>query len=160
MAYLIMVTFILIAIFEILAAALVFKFKDVLHAAIALSMLFFANSVAFLLLNNTILAVIQLFIMIGGISTYIFVGVSSAAYSKFKHTRPVLLVALAVALFAVMSYPLIVSGYAGTQNNSVTVQNLPAYMGGALPYLFLLLALLFGICLGGIVLLKKIGAKS
>lgn len=88
----------------VIGASLIFVFKNVLHVAIALSFVFFVNSLIFLLLNQPLLAVIQLFIMIGGVSVYLFVGVAAASYSNFKYTNYIALAAVAVALFAVMTY--------------------------------------------------------
>ncbi len=88
----------------VIGASLIFAFKDVLHIAVALSFVFLVNSLIFLLLNQPLLAVIQLFIMIGGVSVYLFVGVAAASYSHFKYTNYIALAAVAIALFAVMTY--------------------------------------------------------
>jgi NADH-quinone oxidoreductase subunit J len=88
----------------VIGASLIFAFKDVLHVAVALSFVFLVNSLIFLLLNQPLLAVIQLFIMIGGVSVYLFVGVAAASYSHFKYTNYIALAAVAIALFAVMTY--------------------------------------------------------
>ncbi len=97
------VTYIVAALI-LIASALVFIFKDVLHIAVALSTVFLINSVLFLILQQPILAVIQLFIMIGGVSTYLFVGVAAASYSNFKYTNYIALVGLSIVIFSAITY--------------------------------------------------------
>lgn len=88
----------------VIGTVLIFVLKDVLHVAVALSFVFLINSLVFLLVNQPLLAVIQLFIMIGGVSVYLFVGVAAASFSHFKYTNYITLAAVAIALFAVMAY--------------------------------------------------------
>ncbi len=90
----------------VIGTLLIFIFRDVLHVAVALSILFFVNSLVFLLLDQPLLAVIQLLIMIGGVSVYLFVGVAAASYSNFKYTNYVALAVTAVVIFLVMLYGL------------------------------------------------------
>ena len=71
--------FAIIALLEILSATLVFVFKDMLHVVLSFSALFIINSAIFMVLGQPFLALLQLFIMVGGVSTYLFVGVASEA---------------------------------------------------------------------------------
>lgn len=100
----------------VIGTLLIFVFRNVLHVAVALSIIFFVNSLVFLLLNQPLLAVIQLLIMIGGVSVYLFVGVAAAGYSNFKYTNYAALAVTAVAIFLVMLYGLYSSGTAGSIN--------------------------------------------
>lgn len=94
----------IIAALILIASALVFVFKDVLHIAVLLSTVFLINSILFLILQQPLLAVIQLFIMIGGVSTYLFVGVASASYSDFKYTNYLSLIGLSIVIFSAITY--------------------------------------------------------
>lgn len=93
-----------------IGALLIFVFKDVLHVAVSLALVFFANSLIFLFLNQPLLAVIQLLIMIGGVSVYLFVGVAAASYSNFRYTNYIAFAVAAIAVFASMTYGLYSSG--------------------------------------------------
>lgn len=90
----------------LISAISVFIFRNILHIAAAISVLFFLNSLLFLALNQPILAVIQLLIMVGGVSTYLFVGVAAIGYSKFKYTNWPAFIISAIAIFAIIFYGL------------------------------------------------------
>ncbi len=81
--------FLIVSVIALAFSVLVFVFKDILHAAIALSGVFLMNSLFFIVLSQPLLAVVQLFIMVGGITTFLFVGVAAAPYSRFQvHQAP------------------------------------------------------------------------
>lgn len=152
---------------EIIAALMVFVFKDIMHSALALSVLFFGNSLAFLFLSQPVLAIIQLLVMIGGISTYIFIGVSSVPYSNFKHTRYVALAALSALLFLAISFPLFTQPVSKLFYNSSVSPILadyviapPNYIEINIPFFYLLSVLLFGVALAAIILIKRIGGDK
>jgi NADH-quinone oxidoreductase subunit J len=160
MTYLIL--FAAVSVAAVLSSLLVFLFKDMLHAATALAVLFFVNSLLFVMLNQPLLAIIQLFIMIGGISTFLFVGVASASLSHFRHTRMIALVVLWLTVFAAMSYPLL-SGQAqfqGSSRNVLDTGSAVSSLNSSISLFYILAVLLFGIALSSIILLKKIDTKS
>ncbi|MCL4382058.1 hypothetical protein M1614_03730 [Candidatus Marsarchaeota archaeon] len=161
---------ILIMALEIAAAIMVFALKDIMHSALALSVLFFGNSLAFLFLSQPVLAIIQLLVMVGGISTYIFIGVSSVSYSNFRHTRYAALAALATLIFFLISFPLLIRPtnnlfYGTAMNESILKSDYvssfavspPNYMTANIPFFYLLSVLLFGVALASIVMIKKLG---
>ena len=147
----------------IIASALVFVFKDVLHVAVALTTVFLANSLLFLVLGQPILAIIQLFIMVGGVSTYLFVGVASASYSHFKYINYAALASLALLIFAIMAYGAVRSGTvasAGTANATNTYssnQIASSFSSGyTIASMYAIAAMLFSLSLGAILLLNKL----
>ena len=162
---------ILIMALEIAASIMVFVLKDIMHSALALSMLFFGNSLAFLFLSQPVLAIIQLLVMVGGISTYIFIGVSSVSYSDFRHTRYAALAALSALIFFLISFPLLSHPvnnlfYGSAMNGSALksksgfVISPPNYMSLNIPFFYLLSLLLFGAAIASIVLIKKLGGDK
>lgn len=150
--------FIALALLELVSIALIFVFKDLLHSVLALAMAFFFNSLLFLLLNQILLALIQLFIMVGGISTYLFVGVASVSYSRFKHTSYTALAVLSVIFFALLTYRSLAVGFPTQQQNFLSNNLIRGYLSASVALLYMLAFALFGVALGSILLLKKIGA--
>jgi NADH-quinone oxidoreductase subunit J len=150
--------FIILALLEILSAILMFLFKDILHAVLALSALFVVNSAIFLVVNQPFLALLQLFIMVGGVSTYIFVGVSSGSYSKFRNTNYTVLAIIYVVMFLLFSIKLLQMQVQPivTEQNALTGSLIMQSLGQNVGLLYLLAILLFGAGFGSIVLMKKL----
>ena len=152
--------FVIVAVLEILSAVLMFYFKDILHTVLSLSFLFIFNSAMFLILGQPLLALLQLFIMVGGVATYIFVGVSSAGYAKFKNTNYIALLILSVVIVALFSFRTLQIAPIAAEHNilssSVIAQSLSSNVG----LIYLLAIMLFGTGLGSIVLIKKLGEKQ
>ncbi|MFI5412326.1 MAG: NADH-quinone oxidoreductase subunit J [Candidatus Micrarchaeales archaeon] len=152
--------FAIVSVLGMVLAALVFAFKDILHSAVALSGVFFVNSLLFLALGQPLLAVIQLFIMIGGITTFIFVGVASATYPEFRLTKLIQLCILSAVLFLIMIAPLSLMHFNQTESNVFTGDAVTVGLSSSASIFYLILLTLFGVSLGAILLLKKVGAKK
>lgn len=148
------------------AALLVFVFRDVLHTAIALSAVFFINSLVFLFLGQPLLAAVQLLIMVGGVSVYLFVGVAAASYSNFRHTNYAALAAVAAVVFAVMAYGAYGSGTLAAlhglqQVNQYSSQQVAASLASryTIAALYSIALMLFLLALAAIPLLKELRLK-
>lgn len=152
--------FAIVSVVGVVLAALMFAFKDILHSALALSGVFLVNSLLFIALSQPLLAVIQLFIMIGGITTFLFVGVASATYSQFSYTRMILLAALSAIVFLVLTVPLLSTQFNGQQSDVFGVASIGTSLGISAGIFYLMLFLMFGVSLGAILLLKKTGANK
>jgi NADH:ubiquinone oxidoreductase subunit 6 (subunit J) len=146
------------ALLGIVSAVFVFLLKDVLHSVIALTLLFIANSALFLILNQPFLALLQLFIMVGGVSTYAFVGAASSSYSNFKHTNLTIFAIAVVVLSAVLLYGGIRANAVAQQQNTLSSADVSQSLGANMGLLYIMAIMLFGIALGSILLMKKIGA--
>jgi NADH:ubiquinone oxidoreductase subunit 6 (subunit J) len=151
----------------IIASVLVFLLRDVLHVAVFLTIVFLLNSLLFLELQQTILALIQLFIMVGGVSIYLFVGVASASYSKFRYTNKIPLVVVSLALFSVMAYGAYSNspgGFSGSQiNSTVNVYSSSQLVSSfsssyTIVSLYTVVIMLSLLALGAILLLNKLKA--
>ncbi len=152
--------FIGVATLEILSVALIFKFKDVLHSVLALSTFFLLNSVLFFMLQQPVIALLQLFIMVGGVTTYMFVGVASASYSHFEHTNYVALAILAILTMFAFVYKVSDTTFITPQQNLLIDQAISTAFSSNVPLLYIIAFMLFGIALGSIILLKNLGAKK
>jgi len=69
-------TFVLIAIFTLGSAFFVYLSKSIMRSAIALAITFFGGSLAILFTGESILALMQLLIFVGGLSTYFIITLS------------------------------------------------------------------------------------
>jgi NADH:ubiquinone oxidoreductase subunit 6 (subunit J) len=146
--------FIVAAAIDIISIALIYTFKDVLHSVVALAFAFIINSAFFMMLGQPFLALIQLFIMVGGVATYAFVGVSSAGYSKFRHTDRRIFMAAYVVLFILLAYAML-------RSSSITaLQTVPSLplnqiLTQNVALLYLIAIVLFGVAFGSIIMMKK-----
>jgi NADH:ubiquinone oxidoreductase subunit 6 (subunit J) len=149
------------AVFTVLASAelfsifLIFIFKDMLHSVLALSMAFFFNSLLFLVLGQPLLALIQLLVMVGGISIYLFVGVASAGFSRFKHTNYILLAVISILLFGACFYGAVGMQFPVQQQNALSSDAVASYLTSSISQLYVIAFVLFGVAIGSIAFLKK-----
>jgi NADH:ubiquinone oxidoreductase subunit 6 (subunit J) len=146
--------FIIIAIMEISAAYLIFFFKNLMHSAIALSTVFGITSLVFAFLGNPLLAVFQLFIMVGGISVYIFVGVAAPGLARFRHFNPKVLLPLSILIFMVLAYPLLSITFAQPSTNVLQQSDVTQTFTSGVPIFYVIMLLLFAVSLGAIILIK------
>lgn len=146
------------AVVAIGAAIFMFKAREMSHAM--LGFLFITVSAAALLavLGLPLLALLQLFIMVGGVSTYLFVGVSSENLSRFRHTSLPVLVVAAIALAAVPIYRISLLQGLGGESNHLTSGLISAAIGSNMALFYMLAVLLFGIGVGSIIMMKSLKA--
>ncbi len=149
------ILFVILASSEVASAIMVFESKHMLHAMLSFAM--FSVILAFILafMGLPLLGLLQLFIMVGGVSTYMFVGVSSENLSNFRFVRAPLLAALAILLFAAMSYKLFISNLSFNGSNLTTPLLLGSTLSGSMAVFYLIAALLLFSGIGSILLMRK-----
>jgi len=145
---------------ELISIILIFIFKDILHSVLALSASFLVNSIIFFLLGQPLIALLQLFIMAGGVSTYMFVGVASISYSKFRHTSYSAIIVLSVLSFLLYSYNTMNLSFTNLQQNTVSNDTISNTLSSGIGIIYIIAFMLFSIGIGSIVLLKKISGKG
>jgi NADH:ubiquinone oxidoreductase subunit 6 (subunit J) len=145
------------AIFEFAAIAFVFISKSLLHSVISLTLAFIVNSALFLVMGQPFLAIIQLFIFVGGISTYALVGVASSSFSKFPHTNKAAFVAVFVIFLAVISYPLLTANISSSGTSAFTPLQVKIGITNYMGLFYLITAMLFGVAISAIILFKSLG---
>lgn len=134
----------------------IFLFKNILYIVISLSGLFIFNSILFFLLNQQLLGVIQLLITIGGISTYLFIGVASVEFNDFKFTDFAKFLAFALLIFIIIAYPLKSIVFANNSINALSSQIIANNISSQIFNFYIIAVVLFGISLGSIILLKQL----
>ena len=150
----------IIAVLELAAIAFIFISKSLLHSVMGLTLAFVANSALFLAMQQPFLAIIQLFIFVGGISTYAIVGVASASFSKFPHTNKTAFLGVFIILLAMISYPIFGMKNAAVSHNSFTALQVKTGISSYIGLFYLITAMLFGIAIGSIILVKSLGRSK
>ncbi|MCL5412415.1 MAG: NADH-quinone oxidoreductase subunit J [Candidatus Marsarchaeota archaeon] len=153
------VIFAAIAIAEIVSALSIFFVRNLLHAALALTAVFAVTSLVFVFLGQPLLAIFQLFIMVGGVSVYLFVSVAALSASLFKHVRIPVLVAMFIVVFAVLSYPMLSLNFKPPASNALTPNLIQQMLTSGLGIFYIIMLLLFAATFGTIMLVKTMGAK-
>jgi len=149
------VLFIALAVAELAAVALIFLFRDMMHSVLSLAMVFFVNSLLFLFMGQPLLALVQLFVMIGGVSTFLFVGVASAEASRFRHTSLATLVLLSAVLFVACFYRAYGMQFS-EQQNVLAGGTLAGYLATSMGQMYVMALAMFGVTLGAIMILRRI----
>ena len=155
--YLTIGLFFVLSLIELIAAIAVFRVRDLLHTIVLITVLFIFTSLLYLQLSQPILAVLQILVMVGGISTYLFVGTASQSFSNFKHTNMLILAIGSIALFATLVYPILsnYSAYSSTGTNAFSIGSQSQFIGTDTILLYLIAVLLFVVGIGAIVLYRK-----
>jgi NADH:ubiquinone oxidoreductase subunit 6 (subunit J) len=149
------IVFFVSAALAVCSAFFIFKAREMAHAMVGFLGLSIAAAFVLALLNLPLLALLQLFIMVGGVSTYLFVGVSSENLSRFKHTSFPVLVALSVALAVVPIYKILSAYTLELQVNTLTPSVISSSLSSNLPLFYMLALLLFGIGISSILMMRS-----
>ena len=158
MAYL--AFFMVLALIEIASAMAVYVLRDLLHSVLALAAFFTVNSALLLMLAQPMIALLQLFIMVGGISTFIFVGVASSGYSRFRSENYNALGIAYIALFVLLAVSIALSQVYGSAHNVLSATLIAQSLSGNVALLYFAALLLFGAGFGSIVVMKRLeGAR-
>ena len=150
--------FMLLSLLELASLVLAFFLRDTLHAVLSVSVAFLVSSLLFLVMEQPLIALVQMFVMVGGIATYLIVGVTSVDVPRSRHTNPAVLALLAIALFAAVYYYSVAGiAFSSVQGNLLSSQAVAQDLSSNMALLYTLSLMLFGIGIGTIVLLRKIG---
>jgi NADH-quinone oxidoreductase subunit J len=150
--------FVIVALLELISATLIFVFKDVLHTILAFAFIFIFNSAIFLMLGEPLLAILQLFIMVGGVSTYAFVGIASGTNPKFKSNNYLVLVA--IFLIIAVSFSIIIMRLSPVGNDNIlSISNISSSISSNIGLFYLITLMLFGVGFGSIIIFRRLGKK-
>ena len=146
------IVFFAIAAFTIVSAAWVFLSRKLMHSVIALTVAFTGSASVFALLGQAEMALLQLFVFVGGLSTYLIVAV--AAEESKKEIMLPRFAAMALAASAIL---IIFSASLGAGQ-----QQAPSFASAAVsafssdyPLLAIIALTLFSAAIGSILVLRK-----
>lgn len=151
-----LILFLAVTVIAILAALDIFLEKELFKSAIALAVTFAASAAVLLFLSQTLIAILQLLLLVGGLSTYLIVAVASGERKYFRHTDMRVLVILFIVLDAVFTYVLSMASFSLVVNGNESI-GLALDLGFIEFYvlLYFIVLLLFAVSIGSILLIKK-----
>ncbi|MGC8587171.1 MAG: hypothetical protein ACP5K9_02695 [Candidatus Micrarchaeia archaeon] len=154
MAFIELSVFAAIAVLSLVFSMLVFAAKKLLHAVLALTSVFALSAALFALLGQELVALLQLFIFVGGLSLYLMVTIA-AEYRGSEYTRLSYIPIIAIVVAAAMLLPMAGIFYVQQQSNSF----LSAASAGFSNYyaiLYFIATMLFAVGIGSILVLKRL----
>ncbi|MDE1761976.1 MAG: hypothetical protein KGH78_02155 [Candidatus Micrarchaeota archaeon] len=152
---------VLVGIFAAVAAAgaaAVLSQRELFKAAIGLAFVFIAVSGFVLLMGQPLLALFQLFILVGGLSTYLIVAVASEARTQFNHVDWRMFVGVFVVLAIVLTYAVSVNTPHVLGSGGETSQELISSISNYYALMAAVAFAVFAIGIGSILLIKRVVA--
>lgn len=149
------IEFAVLAAATLIAAFAVFAEKSIFKSALALAATFFIVSISLLLLAQPVIAVIQLFVLVGGLSTYAIVAVASETKAHSYKINPKTMIATFIALFILLSYALL-PGIASVNTSSSSAYTATGFAlssyGSAI---YMVVIFMFSVAAGSIIIIKR-----
>jgi hypothetical protein len=141
----------------VLSAYVLFSERSMFKVAIAAAALFAMASAEIFIIGQPAIALFQLFVLIGGASTYLVVAVASGSRSNYPTTNLAMLISVSIVVFATFSYVLIPSA---PQYALPGVEVGYAQIAGAASHwqlVYAIVLLVFGTAIGSIIVIKSRG---
>lgn len=147
--------FVALAAILVFFAAMILESRRLIRAVLALTGVFFMSSLIILLLGQPLVALLQLIILVGGMSTYLIVAVA-AEHGHEESVSGWVFALLFVLLFAALM-PLVLVESGGIVSGSGNFLASAANDFSSYTYLFFLIALLVAAsAIGSVVLIKRV----
>ncbi len=147
-------TFYAVAAITLASAASVFVWKRLVHAVISLAVAFLGSALLFFLIGQTLAALLQLIVFVGGFSTYLIVAVATEEKNAKLMRFPVFAV-LSVLLFAGVAFALQSLPQQTANPGSGFLAAAPAALGSGYAILYVMAVLLFAATIGGVMIIKR-----
>lgn len=147
--------FVIIAAITLISSILIFIEKKLIHAVVALSLAFTGSALLFFMLGQTLIALLQLIVFVGGFSTYLIVAVATEEKTvKLISLREFLTLAL---IFSVGSGFFLLN-YLPSSNNNVEASFLATASSAfttSYSVFYVILVLLFAVSISGVLIIRK-----
>ncbi len=147
------VLYVLISVLAVISALLVFVFKKLLHAALALTITFLASALLFAAIGQTFIGLLQILIFIGGLSAYLIAAVATENKGKEMLKHAPFFASAVVLSIAFTAIAMLVPQAAYVQ--STFQQSSSIMFSQYYLILFILTLLLFSTAIGGVIIIKK-----
>lgn len=148
------ISFAIVSFIILLSSIMIFYQKSIMRAVILLTVSFGASSLIFFILNQNFIALLQLFIFVGGMSTYLIVAVSSE-YKKIDKIEFIKMSIIAAVIFIAIFLSII--GVVTT--NTLQSTDMITYLGyafqGYFPIIYAAIIMLFLTSIGSILIIRK-----
>jgi NADH:ubiquinone oxidoreductase subunit 6 (subunit J) len=146
--------FYFIAAFTVISALAIFFQNRLIRAVVALTAAFIGSALLFLLLHQTLIAILQLIVFVGGLSTYLIVAVATELKSSKLLRLPEFATAIALLVIGLS----LLVGYVPNPPSAVT----PSFLSAASEAfqsqyitLYIIVVLLFAITISGTLIIRK-----
>ena len=147
--------FAIVAAIILISAVFILIEKKLVHAVMVLSLVFLGSALLFFLLGQTLMALLQLLVFVGGLSTYLVVAVATEEKSaKLISLRRFLV--LALVLF--VGTGVLLLNYLPSGNNNVSADFLGAASSAfqnSYAMFYAMLVLLFAVSISSVLIIKK-----
>jgi NADH:ubiquinone oxidoreductase subunit 6 (subunit J) len=148
------IAFAAVSVLMIVSSLFIFFSRRLVHAILALTTAFIGSALVFLLLGQVFVAMLQLLIFVGGLSTYLMVAIAyEEKQRRYVSYRTFFVVAI-VLVFCLYAFTYRVVGQESPNGYGMVSAFGPALQG----YYFILFAvvvLLFAAAVGSVLFLKK-----
>ena len=144
-----------VSVFMVISSAYVFATKKIMHAVLALTGAFTGSALFFMLMGQELVALLQLFLLVGGLSTYLIVAISTEEV-RVSVKNFTSLVVTAVILYGAMAILLPRFLQGSLQSNNFSYVAGQAFES-QYAILYFIVALLFAATLGSILMLRRHG---
>ena len=147
--------FLALAALAVIASISIFLQKKLIHAVLSLAIAFVSSAFIFFLLGQTLMAVLQMLVFVGGLSTYLIVAVATEEKGANLISLRWLL-ALSVVLSIGLSATMVL--HVPSQSASQPAGFLGAAssaLANSYAMLYMILILLFSVSISGILILRK-----
>jgi NADH:ubiquinone oxidoreductase subunit 6 (subunit J) len=132
---------------------LVFLSRRLLHAVLALTFVFIGSALVFVFLGEVFIALLQLFVFVGGFSTYLIVAVASEtshdSFSKARFLSALVIIAIGIAL--ILAWAGAGSFTHGSSFPSIAAAAISEYY----VVFFMMLLLLFSAVIGSVLIMRR-----
>jgi len=144
------------SVFTIVSSLLIFVRKKLLHSVIFLVLASFGSAFLFIYIGQTLAALLQLLVFVGGVSTYLMVTVGYEENKTFSDAlRFLLIFAVLAAAFSYLLYP--IAGVQPVMNDFSSAAQTAFSEGYAL--VFAAVFLVFFSSLGSMIVIKRVLAR-
>ncbi len=148
------ISFAIVSFIMLLSSIMIFYQRSIMRAVILLTISFGSSSAIFFILNQNFVALLQLFIFVGGMSTYLIISVFSE-YKKINQVDFVKICIVAAVIFSAVFLSLI----GITNNNTLQSTNMSTFFAYAFesyfPLIYLAIVMLFLTSIGSILIIRK-----
>ena len=146
--------FYIIAAITIISSISVFLQRRLVHSVISLAVAFLGSALLFFLIGQTLAALLQLIVFVGGFSTYLIVAVATEEGNAKLLRMPVFAV-LSIFLFAgvVLAFQSLPQQPVNSGSSLLTAASVSFSSDYAI--LYIIAVLLFSAAIGGVMIIKK-----
>lgn len=148
-------SFIFLALVGFASAIVLLLQRNLFKAAIALAIVFVAVAGFIAVAGQTIIALFQLLILVGGLSTYLIVAVASEKESSFRHVDMRVVTIVFVLFGALIFYSVAANSHPASLGNAGILADITAAMKGYFAFMAAIAFLMFAIAIGSVLLIKR-----